>query len=514
MDYVKKWNIHKNQIVSGNDIIDNFNHSIYYNILVAQMQSGKTGVAKFVVHDLCKKDIIKKENIFFICGMNDNDLRNQAIKEFDKLIFPENILFSKQLQRCNKKTHIKFKAELIIIDESHYASNLKSQVDLFLKMARPKRDSCYTLSISATPMAEIATKEEMGKALTYLAPDKGYFGIKDIFRNGLIFDSASLSESNFESFLDIIEKEYERQSKTEWKYGIIRLPCQWYKEFTEAEIVSLDYDIEFIDHHSSNKSKKANFNDYLKKEPDRFTIIWVYNSLRAGKQLNTKLVGFIHDTTNSKCDIIAQSLLGRCFGYNKELNKVNCYTDMKSAKQMLNWVNNWYSETQIPSGCKNIDNGKTNKIKKWQLHVPLLVKFNDELTFHYRELKLKHGNRYPYKSDLLIDVVRNSSDPKVEDIIDNYIPGKCGGLMILTESNAPNSFKSFWDANYKAYKKKKTVRGFQASEKTSDKLFYIYFNLNPNSKQYSYLLITYKELIDSVRDAIHVTANHKSMYHV
>jgi len=65
--------------------------------------------------------------------MNDNDLRQQAIREFSHtgLIPKERILFSKQLQKYNT-SGLKANASLILIDESHYAGSIDSQIDKFL----------------------------------------------------------------------------------------------------------------------------------------------------------------------------------------------------------------------------------------------------------------------------------------------------------------------------------------------------------------------------------------------
>jgi len=103
------------------------------------------------------------------------------------------------------------------------------------------------------------------------------------------------------------------------------------------------------------------------------TIIWIYNSLRAGKQLNTENIGFVHDTSFSKPDTIAQSLLGRIFGYNKRKDGVRCYTDMNAAKGMLDWVNSMYDASFIPQGSRNIIQGYSDRPVKWHLHPPLLV---------------------------------------------------------------------------------------------------------------------------------------------
>ena len=299
--YLLKWfNIHDNQYQAGQQVINNYlNGTTDYVILVAQMQSGKTGTGKYVVHYLkhCHHNLPFDPNkVYFICGMNDNDLKTQAIQEFKGLIPKENILFSKQLQ---KKT-LPYEASLIIVDESHYAGAVNSLVDKFLKLCTNKP---LMLSISATPMAEIASSYKSNKAIVYLNPGRNYYGIKDIFRLNRIYQSVNLT-TNLTGFVDLVSEEYDEQRDNP-KYNLVRLPSQWYYKDIEEELAELDLDLFYINHHSQFSSV-VDFNQYLEKRPKKMTLIWIYNSLRAGKQLNTENIGFVHDTSNSKSDTISQ----------------------------------------------------------------------------------------------------------------------------------------------------------------------------------------------------------------
>ena len=95
-------NVHPNQYNAGIEIIEYFQVGINRVVLMAEMQSGKTGTTRYVVHVLQRltppsgwnDEKFKPENIYFICGMNDNDLRTQAINEFSGLIPEKNVLFS------------------------------------------------------------------------------------------------------------------------------------------------------------------------------------------------------------------------------------------------------------------------------------------------------------------------------------------------------------------------------------------------------------------------------------
>lgn len=521
--YLLNWyNIHDNQFLAGQEIVKHFTTGTSrYIILIAQMQSGKTGTAKYVVHYFIHcSDItrlgIDPDGIYFICGMNDNDLRDQAIKEFKGLIPSERILFSKQLQAFTHEKK-KCKPSLVIVDESHYASASNSQIDQFFKncisISGDSDEPPYVVSVSATPMAEIATSVKYGKAVVRLLPGTNYYGIRDLFCDDLIFPSINIT-SNMEKFVDLVAAEYEEQMENGWKYNIVRLPSQWYYKDVEEQLEELELDIEFINHHSQF-STVTDFNDYLSLEPTKMTIIWVYNSLRAGKQLNTENIGFVHDTADSKPDTIAQALLGRILGYSKAKNCVRCYTDIVAAKGMLEWVNAAYDICYIPQGSKAIIGGYTDKVLRWKLHPPLMVELPLPYQLYYREKKEEHGNRYPYKDDIICDVVDLAIGDDVailERVLENYAPGKHGGLMVVTEKNADSSFKDHWQHNYECYKKGRPTRGFEADASDGDKFYYIFINLNKFSDDYGKVLVVYKELINDKTEADYVIVNQKSRF--
>ena len=315
-NYMSTWlNVHENQYNAGVEIIDYFHVGINRVILMAEMQSGKTGTTRYVVHSLQRlspplgwdDQRFTPESTYFICGMNDNDLRSQAIGEFKGLIPEQNVLFSKQLQKINHSKSRIYKPSLVIIDESHYASFRNSQVDQFI--SRIDHPDLLILSVSATAMAELASIESPfldSKGRVYLHPGPGYYGIKDLFRENMIKQAINITndtsykhQHDGESFTKLICSEYEYQKDhNDLKYNIIRLPNQYYYKDLEQYLIDLDLNIEFINHHTCSSMCASDFNDYVAHAPKSFTIIWIYGSLRAGKQLNTKHIGFVHDTTH------------------------------------------------------------------------------------------------------------------------------------------------------------------------------------------------------------------------
>jgi hypothetical protein len=484
-------NIYPNQSLAGAEIISYFYSGVDQVILIAYTQSGKTGTAKYVVQTLIN-DGVPVQEICFICGMNDNDLLNQARHEFKSLLPEENILFSKQLQKYNGSEF-----SFVVIDESHYASNTDSQIDKFLQQNTTERFK--TLSVSATPMAEMAVSRDKSVGVVRLYPGPNYYGIADIFTSGLIYQSIDITH-NQEGFLDLVYDQcLQQQENGDYKYNIIRLPNQWYTRDLEDEIKTFDMNIEFINHHTTNNVNRVDdFNDYLRTPPKQTTLIWIYGGLRAGKQLRTEHIGFVHDTWSSGPDTIAQSLLGRITGYNKAKDGVVCFTDMVAAGLMLEWVKTGFDAAFIPARSRAILNGYggSTSSEDWVYHPPLIIELDRKNADYYREEKLEHGNRYPYRETLITDLILSASvdQVKIQDIFENYLPGKCGGLMALTEFNVKRSFHENWENNYTKGQKGLPSGNFLTSDgPEATGYYYIYLNLHIASVEYGSAVVLYKE---------------------
>ena len=487
--------IHANQRTAAAEIMAYFRSGVDHVILMAQMQSGKTGTAKCVVHQLVTEGL-PREAIFFICGMNDNDLLAQAQREFAALLPADNILFSKQLQAYTSGSRaLGGPIRCVILDESHYASNRDSLVDQFFATLTQRY---LTLSVSATPMAELAGTREAHVGRVTLQPGPGYYGLRDLFAAGLI--AASIDITHFQDqFIDLVVEECAAQQADDRRcYNLVRLPNQWYYRDLEDELNPLGLDLAFINHHSeaSEGAPETDFNRYLGAPPAQTTIIWIYGGLRAGKQLNTTHLGFVHDTAQSRPDTIAQSLLGRILGYGKAAHGVRCFTDLAAATRMLHWVQQGFAPECIPAGSRGILHGYTGEAQDWTYHPPLAVQLTGGALAAYRDQKMTHGNRYPYREALFADLIHSATGDRalVERILTTYAPGKCGGLMILTENNVARSYRENWGLNYKRYLAGQPVGNFLThSGGRHAGHYYVYVDLHRHSGTYGWALVVYKE---------------------
>ena len=72
---------HQEQRQAGNEIIDKFTTEQPFTILLAQMQSGKTGTYLFTALEMVRLSLVK--NVVIICGSSDTSLRAQAQSDKD-----------------------------------------------------------------------------------------------------------------------------------------------------------------------------------------------------------------------------------------------------------------------------------------------------------------------------------------------------------------------------------------------------------------------------------------------
>lgn len=519
--YLHSWlGIYQNQYEAGRQLWQKLLNGLREVVLIAQTQSGKTGCTKYLVHALrhCNPKIpnLDGSNIYYICGMNDNDLKKQVIQDMESLTLPQikildksHILFSKQLQHLNCNHH-KYKAtiqpQLVIVDESHYASFKGSHVDQFIN--NYCNDDCKIVYVSATPFAEISyiSRNPLTVGQVNLVPGPGYYGIRNLFQNDLVHQATNLNtDSGISEFLDIIDEEYSlEQYVEEYSYCIVRLPGElYYKDLEETIDEQLVLDVDYINYHSLHiEGGLSDINKLIEHPPKKMTVIWIYNTLRAGKQLDTRNLSFVHDSHSSLTEATAQALLGRLTGYGKDGHNVKCYTDLESAKRMLKLVERDFSLTALPCKSKYIKNGLKGK-NHWTRNVPLSIKLNTFEQGYYDGLKREHRNRYPYKDELvqdILDVVK--PDGKIYQVLTTYLPGKCGGLMILNSENRESSFNRHWRTIYQAWKNNRPIGGYGSDyQSLPGNYYYIYINLHKKYKddedQYGRILITYGGYVEN-----------------
>lgn len=403
--------VYDNQIETAKEIIYNFyTKSSRWNLLFAEMQSGKSGTFFSIPYIISKNKILIDKlgidmfdgeiNVFLLTGMNEKEL----ISQFEKDIYgflgkdlTKNVLHNSEMRKILSTNENNWssgdlniinkmrKNSLILIDESHYGSNKEQVLDKFLRKVldiNPNGDNnslnsnnIFVVSISATPMAEFvnANLSEYKKKIVPLKNSDGYWGIIDMFDKNKIHESYDLKcNTSIDGFLDKI-------LNNKIGFTLVRCSEKNQKQILDRIGTRMISDLSIIKYDQWERSNKLNnqgINDILSKMPNKKTIVFLKGLLRAGKRVDTKNVVMVHDTLKSNTDTTVQSLLGRCCGYGKNKN-IEIYCDKLSAEMFKDWVESNFSLDKIPTKAKNVKGGTNISINK--ISSPILFNLENSL---------------------------------------------------------------------------------------------------------------------------------------
>lgn len=386
---------HDNQIEASKEIMMKFKNGINWCILLAQPQVGKTGVMTQINRQLYDPDVLKMcglndYGLVILCGMSSTELRNQTMQRLntgDGEKYTE-VLFNKQIQK--KLKHKKYIKKywngkyIIMIDESHYGQDINSSIDKFLLRILFSHDKkneitiddlinykkwdnkrVKIVSVSASPFSELENyckhNNSIGKVI--LKPGNMYYGIENFLNDKKVRNPINFSYS--EKCTDFF-KQFERDIHQK-KFILIRLPnilksrmdvIGNIKKIGRSFVPKLKFwsydsgqlnaeDVKYID----------KLNEKLLHEPKYPTVIFILGKLRAGYTLETKNISIVHDNyvSTPKCDVVIQSLSGRCCGYDKN-NNLKIFCDIESIKKYIEFVKSNFEK--VPNTGKNLTGNK------------------------------------------------------------------------------------------------------------------------------------------------------------
>jgi hypothetical protein len=313
--------------------------------------------------------------------MNDIDLLKQFRSDISQYVIggdDNSVMGNTEMQRCLKdlsssRVEKLRKNHLYIIDESHYGSDSNQTLDKFLKqvlgidLSNPLKaledNNLYFLSVSATPMAELLTKEtsDIPKTKVILNNSQGYVGVRDMFEQQRVYPSTTFKTlANLNSFMDkvrAIGKGYTIVRGTDKNLNDLIRHLKKYEPKWKLEVFDA----------ANNGTEGRDINDILNIKPNSPTVILIKGMLRAGKRMDCIHVKMVWDTPSSKSDTVAQSLMGRCCGYGKPTD-IQIYCDVKSAKQYRDWVENEFED--FLGNAKNVTTKgsiSSNEYRFWPL---------------------------------------------------------------------------------------------------------------------------------------------------
>tara|TARA_B100002019_G_scaffold292832_1_gene317326 strand:- start:827 stop:2932 length:2106 start_codon:yes stop_codon:yes gene_type:complete len=439
---------HQGQRDAGNQIINKFTKEQPFTVLLAQMQSGKTGTYLFTALEMIRLGLVK--NVVIICGSSDTSLRAQAIQDKDtafKSFQRETIsngdtdgalrlmdatlgvFFSQDLAKLDDITD----ETLVIHDESHMAQSKnnipfkkfyqKNHLDKALMgdFSLLKQKKCYILGVSATPFSEIVankkvqtsdwTLEESSfldgvelspKNFYFMIPGDGYIGVTDLLQhNAIKFEAENIKASDCSHLAFILRK---NSAKYYQKYVVVRTLCAE-KDSEMIQTIASSNGCEYVPVFGGSQLGNLEF---MKIQPSKTTLVHICGKFRMGQVVPKQYIAMVYEQSkHPNADTILQGLLGRMCGYiqNGAHTEVEIYVSQLAEELVRKYSRAWQEgqmdELSTVTKAMNLGgvrrkNGGVIKEdgfgNQWIMTVP--VKFNfddlDEEGVAFRKITPEH----------------------------------------------------------------------------------------------------------------------------
>lgn len=300
---------YSNQEIAAMKVIAFFKSRKQYVMLLAQMQSGKTGTFQTVARKMLEEKLV--DRVIIISGSNEIELLNQARADTQRYNPDDKRIKVIFRQHFDATIPFELKRTLIIVEESHLDQSNGQQMDKFLKRmglslnGELPTPSTYILSVSATPFSEFSslTYNKSGpKKIVKLEPAASYRGVEYFLKNECIHATFDFMSRRFAEIVLSFGN----------KYNIVR--AQDYQQRMIARSMSGLCDIKYF-----TQDKKTIAISDLETAPTRPTILFVNGLLRCGKVVPKKNIGFVWESSEAPdADTSLQGLLGRMCGYYAE----------------------------------------------------------------------------------------------------------------------------------------------------------------------------------------------------
>jgi hypothetical protein len=392
--------IYENQKKASDELIEGIKNGHRYQILIAQMQSGKTSTYFITAFRALQMGLVS--NVIIFTGNRENELREQCEKDHQKLIscfvvslakdgFAE-LITEELLETLKEKVKVYWGQDLskaprikhntlIVWEESHFAQSIGNQPDYFRqrnlfevngsKVLNEMAD-IFIISISATPFSEISDEIHFnqGKKIVKLEPSKGYRGVEDFYNDNKIVPIPNSKKSKNDSIenwsTSIHDVMMKWSSKTQPKYHLFRG-----SEKGKNSMIALAQKFGFnILEHTSEKSdlkweidgNEVSGMSCLAKKPLNHTIVFIKQMCRMGKVVPKHHIGFVFESAvGSNADTILQGLLGRMCGYDYggnndfEIYIPEIMFDKKNGfNQLERYINFFKNIDMIPTRAMNL----------------------------------------------------------------------------------------------------------------------------------------------------------------
>lgn len=437
---------HVEQRQAGNDIIDKFTREQPFTILLAQMQSGKTGTYLFTALEMVRLALVK--HVAIICGSSDTSLRAQAqgdmntsLRSFQRETMVDGdtdgairlmdatigVYFSQDLGKLDKISD----ETLVIHDESHMAQSKnnipfkrfyqQNNLDKALMgdFSELKKKHCYILGVSATPFSEIVANKKVQtsdwtsgesafldglelspKNFYFMHSGSGYIGVTELLENDSIkFEAENIKTSDCSHVVSVLRK---NSSKYHQKYVVVRTLCAE-KDSDMMRTIASSSGCDYVSVFGGEGSL-----EFMKVQPIKTTLVHICGKFRMGQVVPKEHIAMVYEqSSNPNADTILQGLLGRMCGYRKNgaHTNVDIYVSSMAEELVLKYSKAWQEgvmdELSTVTKAMNLGGVKRKNggiIKEdgfgnqWIMTVPVKFSFEDldEEGVSFRKITPEH----------------------------------------------------------------------------------------------------------------------------
>lgn len=472
------------QRAAARNIVAAFKKGWAYVLLVAPMQSGKTGTFQCIARMMLDYGLV--DYVYILSGCAEKALEYQAIedtKKYNRDYMTKGaiqVCFHGDMVRMNKKNiNINTARTLWILDESHMVQNRNQHVDRFFKRhglnAYGTTDDMianetYILSVSATPYSELSSihyNESRPKYVEELVPGDNYYGVENYWAHGRIHDTFNIM-TNKERFLDIIRAKGNA-------YNLIRCTSrtglsgdETYAAFLKRLCTDADFKVVFCTTDEDEEQiaitsaeKKYEKQLSLDVKPDQPTIVILKGRLRAGKVVPKEHIGIVWENSKDpNVDTVLQSLLGRMCGYIADQpNKADIYLPpsfMEETKTIIkasHIVKFFFGKDYVPSKATNMKKRRLPSVEGDTVFstVPIFID-RDVMRTRVPDWDdiIPKNNDDPNKGRYLAAIKEYLSDPATREFINNapyYTDAQKLEMNKLLDSTSPIYFRGIYTNN-------------------------------------------------------------------
>ena len=414
--------IFPNQLQNGEEIAQKFQVG-FYGILLAQMQSGKTGS-----YLACAKKMLESgqiTDVVIISGSSDTSLREQA-KSDAKQVFSDTdysdkvtVMFSQDIKTFLETPARTIKDNTLLIhDECHMAQSKNNRpneyyealgLDGALKgdFSVLKERNIRILAVSATPFSELTSNEMVlseawkhlekdpskvleGKFVYPLKPGDGYIGIQELFDADCFhFEARPIKDDSYDHINKILCDNREKYDKS---FVVIRT-----READPELLKHLAQRHGYAHIPVFGDSKSPKDLDFMKRQPKTATIVQISGRFRMGQVVPKRFIRMTYEQTlNPNADTILQGLPGRMCGYTEggAHTDVDIYVSVHTQTFFKDYAGSW--TTNEPHKLTNIKQamnlkpgsqkvgvkvlqteGEDGDAKRWIATVPIPLNISD-----------------------------------------------------------------------------------------------------------------------------------------